>query len=68
MKQEYEILKEYNDVLTFKELQQVLKASRTKTYQLLQDGTIPSRKLGTDYRIPKFSVIKYLYPDFNENQ
>ena len=44
------------------------KASRTKTYQLLQDGTIPSRKLGTDYRIPKFSVIKYLYPDFNENQ
>ena len=66
MKQEYELLKEYDDVLTFRELQQVLKASRTKTYQLLQDGIIPSRRLGTKYRIPKYNVISYLYPNYDE--
>ena len=32
---EYELLKHYDDVLTFKELQKVLKASRTKTYQIV---------------------------------
>lgn len=66
MKQEYELLKQYDDVLTFRELQHVLKASRTKTYQLLQDGTIPSRRLGTEYRIPKYNVINYLYPNYDE--
>lgn len=66
MKQEFELLKQYDDVLTFRELQQVLKASRTKTYQLLQDGTIPSRRLGTEYRILKYNVINYLYPNSDE--
>lgn len=60
MNQDYELLKDYQDVLTFKELQQVLKTSRTKTYQLLRDGTIPSMKLGTDYRILKKNIIAYL--------
>ncbi len=60
MNQDYELLKDYQDVLTFKELQQVLKTSRTKTYQLLKDGTIPSIKLGTDYRILKKNIIAYL--------
>lgn len=66
MKQEYELLKQYDDVLTFRELQKVLKASRNKTYQLLQDGTIPSRRLGTEYRILKYNVINYLYPNSDE--
>ena len=66
MKLNDEILKDYADVLTFNELQSVLKLGRTKTYQLLQDGIIPSVRLETRYRILKHNVINYLYPDFKE--
>ena len=60
MDQQYELLKEYKDVLTFCELKKVLKLGKSKTYQLLQDGTIKSIRIGTKYRIPKPYVIKYL--------
>ena len=56
-----ETLKDYGDILTFKELKKVLKVGRTKTYQLLQDKTIKSIRIGTNYRIPKQYVIDYLY-------
>lgn len=56
-----EILNEYGDILTFKELKKVLKVGRTKTYQLLQDKSIKSIRIGTNYRIPKQCIIDYLY-------
>lgn len=56
-----EILKNYKDILTFKELREVLQLGRTKTYELLQNGVISSFKIGTDYRITKLSVLEYLY-------
>lgn len=59
--QQSELLVNYKDVLTFNELKELLNVGRTKTYQLLQDGTIKSMKVGTQYRIPKVCVINYLY-------
>jgi len=56
-----ETLKDYDDVLTFKEYQKVLKIGRNKAYQLLQDKKIMSIKIGTNYRIPKKAIIDYLY-------
>ena len=56
-----ETLKDYGDILTVKELKKVLKEGRTKTYQLLQDKSIKSIRIGTNYRIPKKCVIDYLY-------
>lgn len=54
------LLKDYNDVLTFKELQEILNFSRTKTYKLLQAKIIPVLKVGSNYRILKQSVIDIL--------
>ena len=60
MNNEEEILKEYDDVLTFKEVKNILKKGRNKIYELLQNGTIPSTRIGRDYRVLKINVIKYL--------
>lgn len=57
---ETEILKDFDDVLTFKEFQQVLKIGRNKAYELLQNNIIPSIRIGNSYRIPKINVINYL--------
>ena len=55
-----EILQNYDDVLTFKELMTILKYGRNKTYNLLRKGVIPYTKVGRDYRILKANVIAYL--------
>lgn len=59
IEQEYKLLDRYNDVLTFKEVKEVLRLSDNKTYQLLRDKTLPSFKLGSHYRILKISIIDY---------
>lgn len=57
---ETEILKNFDDVLTFKEFRQVLKIGRNKAYELLQNNIISSIRIGNSYRIPKVNIIKYL--------
>ena len=57
---ETEILKEFDDVLTFTEFKQVLKLGRNKAYELLQNNIISSIRIGKSYRIPKINVINYL--------
>lgn len=54
------ILENYSDVLTFKEFKEVMKFGRNKCYQILNDGTIKSLKIGRDFRIPKANIIKFL--------
>ena len=48
------------DLLTNKELKEVLNFGKNKVYKLLQNGEIPSTKIGRDYRILKINVINYL--------
>lgn len=55
--QDEKILKEY---LTVKELQSILKLSRTQTYELVALPDFPKIKIGGTYRIPQNELDKYL--------
>jgi len=63
MVMESKMFAEYDDVVTPQELQQMLKLGRSKTYSLLQNGEIKSKRVGSEYRIKKVNVIKYLEED-----
>ena len=53
-------LKDYGDVLTVKEIQEILGIGRNAVYELLKNGTLKSKKIGTKYIIPKRSIQTYL--------
>ncbi len=54
------MLNQYPDVLTVKEIQEILRIDKTTAYQLLHDGTIPCRRIGRVFRISKKALIDYL--------
>lgn len=54
------MLDNYADVLTPKELKEVLRIGFNKVYELLNNGDIKSLRVGTKIRIPKSAVIEYL--------
>ena len=54
------MLEKYKDVLTIEELCEALKIGKRLAYKLVHEGTIPARRLGRIYRIPKTAVIQYL--------
>ena len=54
------MFKDFPDCDDVHQLGQMLGIKRTKTYELLQNGTIKSLKIGKDYKIPKYNVIAYL--------
>ena len=60
MTNNYELLKDYPDVLTYKEVKEILKYGRAKTYKILKNKEIRAFKDGKNYRILKSSVIDYL--------
>ena len=49
-----------NDVLNIDELCAILRIGRNSAYKLLQNQTIPNRKIQRKYIIPKESVINYI--------
>ena len=55
-----EMLIDYKDVLTLKDLIEILQISKTYAYKILQKGEIPSIKIGKNYRIFKVDLISYL--------
>lgn len=57
------MFKDYPDVIRPNELSQMLHIGRTKTYQLIKSGALPSRRIGGNYFIRKTDVI-----DFMENK
>ncbi len=54
------MFKDFPDCVDVEQLGQMLGIKRTKTYELLKDGTIKSIKIGKDYKISKYNVIAYL--------
>ena len=60
MTNNYELLKNYADVLTYNEVKEILRYGRAKTYKILKNGEISSFKDGKNYRILKSSIIEYL--------
>lgn len=53
-------LKDYGDVLSVKDVQEILGIGRNAVYIMLKNGTLKTKKIGTKYIIPKRSVQTYL--------
>ena len=50
----------YPDLVNIQELKQMLGISVNFAYRLVRTNTIPSIKVGREYKIPKRNVIAYL--------
>ena len=55
-----DIFKNYPDVVTVEDLQNMLHIGRNTAYGILKDGAIKTIKIGKKYIIPKQSVIEYI--------
>ena len=53
-------LKEYPDVLTTKDLQNILGISGKTVFKLQHSGQIKSIKVGRNFRVPKIYLLQYL--------
>ncbi len=49
-----------NPFYTVKEVRKILGVGENKIYQLLVSGTIPRKKIGSTYRIPKDYFDKWI--------
>ena len=57
---QYTMFEKYPDVVTVKQLQDMLHISRPTVYELLRENVIPHKRIGSKYIIPKWAVIKFL--------
>ncbi len=53
-------LRRYPDLLTVKDIQDILHVGRSTAYSLLQSGQIRSLRIGSIYRIPKTYLTDYI--------
>lgn len=51
---------DYPDVVTVKEMQEMLRIGRNTAYKLVNSGKIPSVQVGTSYLIAKKNIEKFL--------
>ena len=51
---------DYPDIVTVKQLREMLGVSRALAYKLITKGEIQAVKIGTSLKIPKASVINYV--------
>lgn len=54
------MFEEYKDIITVKELCQMLRISKNTAYELIHSGQIKSIKVKRQIRISKQSIISYL--------
>ena len=57
---QYEMLKNYKDVLMVKDLIKILCISKNKAYKLVNTNVIPSFKIDNQIRITKVALLNYL--------
>jgi excisionase family DNA binding protein len=50
----------YPDIVTVKELQEMLRVSKGTAYELVNSKIIKSLRIGRKFKIPKQAVINYL--------
>ena len=55
-----EMFKDYPDIITIIDLQAMMHIGRNAAYQLLQDNSIVSIRVGKKYIIPKTSVANFI--------
>lgn len=51
---------DYPDIVTVKQLREMLGVSRHLAYKLIDNGELQAVKIGTSLKIPKISVINYV--------
>lgn len=54
------MLNQYGDIITIKELCEILMIGRNRAYELLKDGQISAFQLGRNWKIPKIALEEYL--------
>lgn len=54
------MLNTYKDILTVKDLCEILGIGKNTAYRLLKSGEIKSIRIGNKYKIPKRCVKEYL--------
>lgn len=60
-----EILKDYGDILDFKEVRKILRnPSRNTLYNILRHNEIYFIMIANEYKIPKSSLIEYIFNDY----
>lgn len=57
---------DYPDIVTVKQLREMLGVSRALAYKLISDGEIQAVKIGTSLKIPKVSVINFVTQEKKE--
>ena len=61
IQENYELMfTEYPDLVDVVQLKEMLDIGKTLAYRLVRNKTIPSLKVGREYKIPKRNVIAYL--------
>lgn len=61
IKENYDLMfTSYPDLVDVVQLKEMLNIGITLTYRLVREKTIPSLKVGREYKIPKRNVIAYL--------
>lgn len=50
----------YPDIISVKQMQEMLHIGRNTAYRLLEEKSIDSIRIGRTHKIPKVSVIAYL--------
>jgi len=61
-----QLFREYPDVISVEQLQEMLNIGRVLAYKIVKSGAIKSRKIGRDYKITKTAVINYIQSDNKE--
>ena len=51
---------DYPDVVTVRQLQEMLSVSRHLAYDLINNGKVQAVKIGNSFKIPKVSVIHFV--------
>lgn len=55
------VFPDYPDIVNVAQIQEMLSISRHHAYNLIRDGYISGILIGNAYRVPKSSVINYVY-------
>jgi excisionase family DNA binding protein len=54
------LFKEHPDVMDVQQISRLLGVSTKTVYKLLRDGSLPSLKVGREFRVTKVAVIRYV--------
>ena len=57
---------EYPDIVTVRQLREMLGISRQLAYDLIADGEVQAIKIGNSFKIPKASVINFVTEEKKE--